>query len=101
MPDGQWAGQGFHQRLAGEVVAHIAETAGAVEAFFGIVGDDATGFLTAVLQRMQAKGDEVGGVFYANGAEDPALLLQFVVIILTIEIILVRGLGGALRHGQG
>ena len=46
----------------------------------GVVGDDATGFLPAVLQGVQAKGDEIGGVRHAHNAENPAFLLQLVVV---------------------
>ena len=40
----------FHQGRFGEVIAHIAKTAGRVEPLFGIMTDDPARFLTAVLQ---------------------------------------------------
>ena len=44
------------------------------------VGDDAGGLLAAVLQRVQAEGDEGRRVLDADDAEDAALLAQLVVV---------------------
>ena len=46
----------------------------------GRVGDDAGGLLAAVLQRVQAEGDEGRRVLDADDAEDAALLVQLVVV---------------------
>ena len=67
-------------RGGGEVVADVAEAAGRGEAGLGVVGDDAARLLAAMLQRMQAEGDEVGGVLDADHAEDAAFLVQLVVV---------------------
>jgi hypothetical protein len=60
--DGERPGQRLHHLLAGEIVAHIAEAAGRVEARDRVVGDDPAGLLAAVLQRMQAERHEIGRV---------------------------------------
>ncbi|MPL73101.1 hypothetical protein SDC9_18894 [bioreactor metagenome] len=78
--DGEGAGQGLHQRGLGEVVAHIAEAVRRVEALLGIMGDDAARLLAAVLQRVQAKGDEIRRIGHTDHAEDAAFLLQLVVV---------------------
>ena len=78
--DGERAGQGLHQRGGGEAVADVAEAAGRGEALGGAVGDDAGGLLAAMLQRMQAEGDEARRVLHADHAEDAALLAQLVVV---------------------
>ena len=78
--DGQRPGQGFHHLLRGEIVADIAKAAGVVEALFGMVGDDAAGFLPPVLKGVQTKGDEVGGVLGAENAKNAAFFLEFVVV---------------------
>ena len=77
----------------GEVVADVAEAAGGGEALLRVVGDDAGGLLAAVLQRVQAEGDEVRGVLHADDAEDAALLAQLVVVEG------MRGQGHGLRLG--
>lgn len=78
MADGKRAGQRFHQALLGEIVAHIAEAVGAVEAVFGIMGDDAAGLLPAVLQGMQPQCDETGGIRHSDHAEHAAFFMQAV-----------------------
>ena len=80
MADGQRPGQGVHHLGLGEIVADIAEAAGRVETVVGVVADDAARLLPAVLQRVQAKRHEVRGIGDADHAEDPAFLLQLVVI---------------------
>ncbi len=47
---------------------------------FGVVADDPTRLLPAVLQCVQAKRHEVRCIGHADDAENPALLLQLVVI---------------------
>ena len=74
------AGEGLHQAGGGEVVADVAEVAGGGEAGLGRVGDDAGGLLAAVLQGVQAEGDEGRRVLDADDAEDAALLAQLVVV---------------------
>ena len=51
---------------------------GAVEAVFGIMGDDAARLLPAVLQRMQAKRHEIRRIGHAGDTEDAAFLVQAV-----------------------
>ena len=92
MADGERAGQGFHQRLLGEIVAHIAEAAGGVEAVVWVVGDDAARLLPAMLQGVQAEGHEIRRIGHADDAEDAALLSQFVVV---------EGVCGGHLIGQG
>ena len=79
--DGQFAGQGFHDLLRGEVVAHIAKAAGRLEPVCGVVADDAAGFLSTVLQRVQAKGHKVRCVGDTDNAEYPAFFFQFIAVI--------------------
>ena len=62
MANGQRAGQGLHHIGIGEIVAHIAKAPRRVEALFRIVADNTARFLAAMLQRMQAKGDEIGRI---------------------------------------
>ena len=62
----------------------------------GIVGDDPAGLLAAVLQGVQAEGDEVGGVGHADDAEDAAFLLQFV----TVETVEIERMGGGHLGGH-
>ena len=78
--DRERARQRLHQRGGGEVVADVAEAAGGGEAVLGRVGDDPARLLAAMLQCMQAEGDEVGGLLDADDAEDAALLVQLVVV---------------------
>jgi hypothetical protein len=80
MADGQWPGQRLHEALTGEVVADIAEAARAVEAKLGVVADDATGFLAAMLQGVKPKGDEIGRVSEAYDAINATLLPQRVIV---------------------
>jgi hypothetical protein len=44
-----------------------------------VIGDDAGGFLAAMLQRMQAKRDDRRGVLPSENAEDAALVMEVVV----------------------
>ena len=96
MPDGQGPGQGFHHVLRGEVVADIAEPAGRVEAVVGMMADDTAGLLSTVLQRVQAKRDEVRGIGDADHAEDAALFMQLVIVPRAAGQILrvIRRMGG-------
>ena len=49
MANTQRAREGFHNFLAGEVIADIAKTARRLKSGFGAVGNDSTSFLSAVL----------------------------------------------------
>ena len=80
MADGEAAGQRLHQARRGEIVAHIAEAARGGEILLGRPGDDAAGLLPAMLQCMQAEGDEIRRVFQADDAIDAALLAQLVIV---------------------
>ena len=61
-----------------EVVADEAEAALGMEVA-AVVGDDAGGFLAAMLQGVQAERGQGGGVLVAEDAEDAAFLAQAVV----------------------
>jgi hypothetical protein len=58
------------------------------------MGHDATGLLPAMLQRMQAKGDEIGGVIHADHAKDAAFFLQLIAVIEGRKRV-----GGEAAHG--
>lgn len=47
----------------------------------GVVGDDATRLLPAMLKRVQAKRDEIRGIRNADHAKDAAFLAELVVIV--------------------
>ena len=80
MPDGQRPGQGFHQRLLGEIVADIAEAMGAVEAALGVVADDAAGLLPTMLKRVQPERHKVRRLGDADHTEDAAFLMQAIIV---------------------
>ncbi len=80
MADRQVSWQRVHHIGLGEVVAHIAEAAGRIEAVVGVVADDAARLLSPVLKRMQAEGHEGRSIRDADHTEDAAFLLQLVVI---------------------
>ena len=67
-------------RGGGEVVAHVAEAPRRVEARLRRVADDPARLLAAVLQRVQAQRHEIGRVLDPDHAEDPAFLVQRVVV---------------------
>ena len=71
------AGQALDHIAAGKGVADEAEAAFGVKAF-AVIGDDAGGFLAAVLQRVQAERGDRGSVGMAENAEHAALLAQAV-----------------------
>ena len=73
MADG--AGQAVDHLAAGEGVADQAEAALGMEAL-AVEGDDAGGFLAAVLERVQAERGDGGGVGMAEDAEHAAFLAQ-------------------------
>ena len=100
MPDRQFAGQCFHHLLRGEVVAHIAEAAGGLETGSGVIADDPAGFLTTVLQRVQAEGHKVRGVCNADHAEHPAFFFEFIPVICITQIGGIKRVCGGHDLGQ-
>ena len=78
-PTALWPGSEAMTFGLAEVVADEAEAAVDVEAV-AVVGDDAGGFLAAMLERVKAEGGDGRGVGDAPDAEDAALLVQLVVI---------------------
>jgi hypothetical protein len=86
----------------GEVVAHVAEAAGRVEALLGVVGDDAARLLPAVLERVEAERHEARRLGHADHAEDAALLVQRVVARVRAPGVEVEGVGwGQVAHAVG
>ncbi len=71
--------------LAGEMIADQAQAALGLEAL-AVEGDDAGGFLAAVLQGVQAKGGEGCGVGVAVDAEDAAFFAKPVAIEIEIVV---------------
>ena len=63
-----------------EVVADEAEAALGVE-LLAVVGDDAAGFLAAMLEGVQAERGERRRILVAEDAEDAAFLAQPVVAV--------------------
>ena len=94
MADRRHAGQAVDHLAAGESVADEPHPPLGMEAL-AVEGDDAGGFLTAMLERMQAERGDRGGVGMPEHAEHAALLAQPVAI--NIERVGVGG-GGALAH---
>ena len=78
----------------------MARPAGRLETGFGIVADDAACFLSAVLEGVEAKGHESGGISNANHAENAAFLLQFILISAVAQVGCVKGMGGWHELGQ-
>ena len=91
MPDGGMARQAADHLLAGEDVADVALVAEGVE-LLAVERHQAGGFLTAVLQGVQAEGGVGRGVVIAVNAEDAALLAQLVVV---------EGRAHGALHGSG
>src|SRR5262249_28871490 len=79
MPDRDRAGQAVDHLAAGEALAHEAHAALGVEAL-AIIGDDAGGFLAAMLQGVQSERRDRRGIGVAEHAEYAALLTQPVII---------------------
>ena len=75
MADRRGAGQPVDHFAAGEIVADKAEPPLRMEAL-AVVGDDAGGFLAAVLQRVQAKRGDGGSVGMTEDAEHAAFFAQ-------------------------
>ena len=76
---GGHAGQAVDHLAAGEVVADEAHAAFRMEPL-AVEGDDAGGFLAAVLEGVQAERGDRGGVGMAEDAEDAAFLAQPVAV---------------------
>ena len=100
MADGKLPREGFHDRLGGEVVADIAESARGLKARFRIVADDTARFLPAMLKRMQPQRHEVGRVSHPDDAKDTAFFLGFVVILQIPQVGGVERMGGGHDLGQ-
>ena len=77
MADRRHAGQAVDDLALRKVVADQAETPLGMEPV-AVEGDDAGGFLAAMLERMQAERGDGGGVGMAENAEDPAFLAEAV-----------------------
>ncbi len=75
MADRGGAGQAVDHFAAGESVADEAEAALGVEAF-AVEGNDAGGFLAAVLQRVQAERGDGRRIGMAENSEDAAFFAQ-------------------------
>ena len=73
MADGHIAGQALDHLAAGEGVADQAEAALGVEAA-AVEGDDAGGFLAAMLEGVQSERGDGGGLGVAEDAEHAAFL---------------------------
>jgi hypothetical protein len=81
--DGGIAGQAFDHFAAGKGVADEAEPAFGMKPG-AIKGDDAGGFLAAMLQGVQSKRGDGGGVGMAEDAEHPAFLAQRIAVQIVI-----------------
>ena len=71
--------QAVDDLASGEVIADQAETALGVE-MVAVEGDDAGGFLAAMLQGVQAERGDRCGIGMAENAEHAAFLVQAVVV---------------------
>ena len=84
MADGGVAGQALDHLAAGEGVADEAEAAFAVEAA-AVEGDDAGGFLAAMLEGVQSERGDGGGLGVAEDAEHAAFLAQRVAFEIVLQ----------------
>ena len=80
MPAGAHAGQAVDHMALGKGVADQAEPALGMETL-AVEGDDAGGFLAAMLERVQAERGDGGGIGMAEDAEHAAFLAQGVAVI--------------------
>ncbi len=85
MADGRRAGQAVDHPAVGEGVADQAEPPLGMKTP-AVEGDDAGGFLAAMLERMQAERGDGGGIGMAENAEHAAFLAQAVGIQIEIEV---------------
>src|SRR4029077_20485527 len=81
VPDRDRAGQAIDDLAAGERVAHQAKPALGMEAE-AIIGYDSCSLLPAMLERMQTKRRDRGGIRMTVDAEHAAFLAEPVVKIL-------------------
>ena len=79
VPDRCAAGEAGHDPRVGERVADMAERPVGVKAL-AVAGDDAGGFLAAVLEGVEAQHGQRGCIGMVVDAEERTLLLQLVVI---------------------
>src|SRR5262245_7938580 len=79
MSDRDRAGQAIDHLAAGEALAHEAHAALGMEAL-AIVGNDAGGFLAAMLERVQPERRDRCSVWVTEHAKDATLLTQSVVV---------------------
>ena len=94
MADGGGAGQAVDDFAAGKGVADEAQAALGMEAL-AVEGNDAGGFLTAMLERMQAERGDGGGIRMAEDAEHAAFLAQAVGIGIELRSAVVAGVSWA------
>src|SRR5262249_50893936 len=85
MPDCDRAGQAIDHLAAGERVAHPSKPALGMEAE-AVIGYDSRRLLSAMLERMQPKRRDRGGVRMAVDAEHTAFLAEPVAEILLPEV---------------
>ena len=85
MADGGGAGEAVDHLAAGEGVADEAEAALGVEAA-AVEGDDAGGFLAAMLEGVKAERRDSGGVGVAVDAEDAAFLAERVALQVVLKL---------------
>ena len=78
--DGDMALQALDHGGAGEVVADEAHAALGME-LLAVEGDDAAGFLAAMLERVQAERGDGRRFWVAKNTEDPAFLAESVVAV--------------------
>ena len=94
--DGDVALQPLDDGGAGEVVADEAHAALGVE-LLAVVGDDAAGFLAAMLERVQAERGDRRRFRVPENTKDPAFLAESVVAVARIarapELLVVKPLG--------
>ena len=81
--DGNVALQALDDVGAVEVVADEAHAALGVE-LLAVEGDDAAGFLSAMLEGVQAERGDCGGVGVPKNTKDPAFLAESVVVVAQI-----------------
>ena len=79
MADGRTAGEAADDLVAVEIPGDMAHRPMRVE-MLAVEADDAGGFLSAVLERVEAQRDEARSGVGAPDAEHPALLAELVVI---------------------
>jgi hypothetical protein len=84
MADGGVAGQALDHFAAGKGIADEAEAAFTVETA-AVEGDDAGGFLAAMLERVQPERGDGGGLGVAEDAEHAAFLAERVAFEIVLQ----------------